>query len=149
MTGMTPIVRNVTSLVAAFAMIYAVYATVSGHVSPGGGFAGGVVAMAAVVLMLLAFGARRRTHAVAQDRCRVISGAAALGFVSVAAGGFLASGWFVNFVPKAHHEMLASGTILISDVFIALMVAAGLVGVFLAVVAGAWQSACEGELPAE
>lgn len=139
MKGMTPIVRNVACLVAGFVIVYGLYVTLTGHVAPGGGFAGAAVVVAGALLLILALGLRRRPNP--QSRYQPWTGAGALGFVLVAVGGFLKGGWFVNFVPKAGsgdfgHELLSSGTILLSDVFVCAMVSTGLVGVFLALIAG-------------
>lgn len=54
--GMTLIVKTVTRLTLGFILIYGVYITLSGHVAPGGGFAGGVIAALSLVHVMLAFG---------------------------------------------------------------------------------------------
>lgn len=136
MSGMTPIVRNVAGLVSGFVVMYGLYVATTGHLAPGGGFAAGAIIVAAAVMLVLARGGEAIGGSRAQPRCRVLAGFGALAFVSLAAGGFLKGGWFVNFLPKSGDGLLASGTILLSDASVCLMVAAGLIGIFLALVAG-------------
>ena len=136
MKGMTLVVQNIARVVVGFVMVYGLYITLSGHTSPGGGFAGAVVIMAGIVMLVLAFGGDRAHELVAEYRCQGWSGLGALGFVLVALAGFLRGGWFVNAVPKADSELYGSGSILVADAFVCLLVATGLVGVFLALIAG-------------
>ena len=42
--GMTIIVKGVTRLTLGFILLYGIYIAMTGHESPGGGFAGGLVA---------------------------------------------------------------------------------------------------------
>jgi len=136
---MTPIVRNTACLVCCFVMVYGLYVTFTGHVAPGGGFAGAAVIVAGAVLLVLALGLRSRRRDL-QRRFQPWTGVGALGFLLMALGGLLKGGWLLNFVPKSSpsefgHELLSSGTILILDVLVCVMVSTGLVGVFLKLVA--------------
>ena len=54
--GMTLIVKTVTRLTLGFILLYGIYIACYGHVSPGGGFAGGVIVALALVHIMLAFG---------------------------------------------------------------------------------------------
>ena len=54
--GMSLIVKNTARLVAGFIAVFGIYIALTGHLSPGGGFAGGVILAAAAVLVILAFG---------------------------------------------------------------------------------------------
>ena len=49
--GMTLIVKNTARLVSGFITVFAVYIALTGHLGPGGGFAGGVILAAAAVLL--------------------------------------------------------------------------------------------------
>jgi len=149
MTGMTLIVKNTARLVAGFIAVFGIYIALSGHASPGGGFAGGVIVAASGVLVVLAFGGRAARPIVAGPRCRLWQGIAALGFLLVALCGYLRGGFFVNFIPAGAREVggeiLAAGSIVVSDVFILVNVAAGLVGAFLALAAFRAAGAGEGD----
>ncbi|WP_284140049.1 Na(+)/H(+) antiporter subunit B [Virgibacillus sp. LDC-1] len=50
------ILRTTTSLIAFILLGFAVYLLLAGHNSPGGGFVGGLVTSAAVILMYMAYG---------------------------------------------------------------------------------------------
>jgi len=135
MKGMTSIVRDVTRLVAGVVMVYGVYVSCTGHLTPGGGFAGGVIIMAGVVMLVLAFGGERANELLAESRCHVLDGSGALAFALVALLGFFAGGFFVNFLPRGRvHQLVSGGMILPANLAISLKVAAGLIGIFLALV---------------
>src|SRR5699024_11129269 len=50
------ILRTTTSLIALILLGFAIYLLLAGHNSPGGGFVGGLVTSAAVILMYMAYG---------------------------------------------------------------------------------------------
>ena len=132
---MTLIVRNVAGLISGFVMLYGLYVVSTGHLAPGGGFAGGVIIMAGVVMLILAYGGDRARELMAENRCHVLDGSGALVFALVALFGIWLGGFFVNFLPHGEvHKFLSGGTILLSNLAIGLKVAAGLVGIFLALV---------------
>jgi multisubunit Na+/H+ antiporter MnhB subunit len=54
--GMTLIVKTVTRLTLGFILLYGIYIALSGHMSPGGGFAGGIIVALSFVHVMLAFG---------------------------------------------------------------------------------------------
>ena len=136
MKGMTLIVRNITAIVSPLVMLYGIYVVCTGHLAPGGGFAGGVILMGGIVMLLLAFGGARSKELTAEGRCHVLDGFGALAFALIALFGFsLGGGFFVNFLGKGQlHKLFSGGTILASNLAIALKVAAGLSGIFLALV---------------
>jgi len=55
MQGMTVIVKTVTRWTAAMIFVFGIYVTMTGHLGPGGGFAGGVILACAYVLVTLAY----------------------------------------------------------------------------------------------
>ncbi|MDY6913114.1 MAG: MnhB domain-containing protein [Planctomycetota bacterium] len=138
MKGMTPIVRNITAIVSCFVMLYGVYVVCTGHLAPGGGFAGGVIIMGGLVMLVLAFGGGGKAkELIGEHRCHVFDGLGALVFALIAIFGFFAGGFFVNFLPKGQvHKLFSGGTILPANIAIGLKVSAGLIGIFLALVLG-------------
>ena len=54
--GMTVIVKTVTRLTAWLILLYGIHITLHGHVSAGGGFAGGVVVALSFIHLMLAYG---------------------------------------------------------------------------------------------
>lgn len=131
--GMTSIVKNTAQLVSGFIAVFGLYVALTGHLGPGGGFAGGVILAAAGVLIVLAFG-RGISATIFGDRAVHIADAAgASAFLVVALLGFLAGAFFANFIPTGDpHQLKSGGTIPISNLAIFVKVGAGLLGAFLA-----------------
>ena len=138
--GMTDIVKNTTRIIAGFIAVFGVYIAVTGHLSPGGGFAGGVILAAGAVLIVLAFGRRDTGQLLTEAKCHVWDAAGAMGFLIIALLGFLAGSFFLNFlnvisdenVPQHLHKLMSGGTIPLSNLAILVKVGAGLGGAFLA-----------------
>jgi len=56
MKGMSIIVKKTTQLISGMIFLYGIYVIAHGHLTPGGGFAGGVIIAGAFILITLAFG---------------------------------------------------------------------------------------------
>jgi multisubunit Na+/H+ antiporter MnhB subunit len=56
MKGMTVIVKTIASWVKVLIFLFGIYIVIFGHLTPGGGFAGGVILASSYVLLMLAFG---------------------------------------------------------------------------------------------
>jgi hypothetical protein len=56
MNGMTVIVKTVTRWLKVFIFLYGIYIIITGHLAPGGGFAGGVIIACSYMLLTLAYG---------------------------------------------------------------------------------------------
>ena len=138
-SGMTLIVKNVTRLIAAFIAVFGLYVALTGHLGPGGGFAGGVVLASAAVLVVLAFGSGFSKRLITEGRCHILDGVGAMGFIAVALlsyVGYWGGGFFFNFISKGKlHELASAGTIPLSNLAIGVKVAAGLAGAFIALAA--------------
>lgn len=131
--GMSPIVKTVTRLATSFITLYGVYVVLYGHVSPGGGFAGGAIIAAGLILLLLAFGRERTEQIITHGAALKWDSGGALAFLAVATLGYVAGTFFINFLDAGEPYKLASGGIIpISNAAIGAKVGAGLFGVFLA-----------------
>jgi multisubunit Na+/H+ antiporter MnhB subunit len=64
--GMSLIVRTVTRMTVMFIFLYGVYISSNEHVSPGGGFAGGIIIALAFMSIMLAYGKDLALSAVPQ-----------------------------------------------------------------------------------
>lgn len=132
-SGMTLIVKEVTKLVAGFIALYGAYLVLYGHLTPGGGFVGGVVLACAFILTVLAFGKTFCEQMITDAGAKVWDTCGAALFLLVAVVGYRTGHFFGNFLPHpGNFRLLSGGTILISNIAIAIKVAAGLLGVFLA-----------------
>ncbi|MBM4042375.1 MAG: hypothetical protein FJ290_28110 [Planctomycetes bacterium] len=140
MRGMTLIVRTVTSLVSAFILLYGIYVVLYGHLSPGGGFPGGVILGSCLILMVLAFGKKFVDQIVSERAPYLWDCVGALAFLAIALLGYYGGQFFYNvLVPAGSHEgtavagnyrLFSSGIILPCNIAIGLKVAACLFGVF-------------------
>ncbi len=132
-TGMSLIVKTVTRLVASFITLFGVYGTLFGHVSPGGGFAGGAIVAAGLILVLLAFGREETNRMITHRLALGADCAGALGFLALGLLGYLAGGYFYNFLdPGTPHTIASAGTIPLCNLAIGAKVGGALFGVFLA-----------------
>ncbi len=135
-TGMSLIVKTVTRLVSSFIILFGIYIVLYGHVSPGGGFAGGVILAAGCVLLLLAFGHAPIKHILAHSIAVACDCTGAFAFLAIALLGYLAGTFFINFLALGEPgELFSAGAIPLSNLAIATKVGAGLFGVFLALAA--------------
>jgi multicomponent Na+:H+ antiporter subunit B len=82
-SGMTLIVKTVTRLTLGFILVYGVYIGMTGHSSPGGGFAGGVIIALSLVHIMLAFGREVALHRISRGILRVLAGSGALIFLYI------------------------------------------------------------------
>lgn len=131
--GMTLIVKNTTRLIAGFVAVFAIYIALTGHLTPGGGFAGGVILAAAAILIVLSFGRGDSAKLISEPSCHVADAVGALGFLLIAVLGYTAGSFFIRFVPLGElHRLRSGGDIPLSNLAILLKVGAGLAGVFLA-----------------
>ena len=140
--GMSPIVKTVTGWVKGLILVFGIYIVLYGHLTPGGGFAGGVILAMAFVLITLAYGKdealRKMPLAVATE----LDSVGALMFLVIALLGLtagLGGTFFVNYIAKANpgrpFTLLSSGTIPLCNIAIALKVASSLFVVFIMLVA--------------
>jgi multicomponent Na+:H+ antiporter subunit B len=130
---MSPIVRTVARLVTGFITMYGIYVVLYGHVSPGGGFAGGAILAAGFILLLLAFGKVRTEQIVSHRMAIAWDSGGALAFLAVAALGYVAGSFFLNFLALGEpYRLVSAGTLPLSNASIGAKVGAGLFGVFLA-----------------
>ncbi|MFL5826040.1 MAG: hydrogen gas-evolving membrane-bound hydrogenase subunit E [Thermoleophilaceae bacterium] len=110
-------------------VVLGLYVVTHGQLTPGGGFQGGVVVMAALLLVYVAgnFFAMRRVspHALAE----AAEGAGAAGFALIGLGGLIfAAAYLENFLPLGEmNDLLSGGTIPLSNVAVGLEVAGAFV----------------------
>ena len=132
MHGMTAIVKTVARGMAGMIFLYGIYIVLHGHLTPGGGFAGGVMLAAAFILVSLAKGSpqvvseARKEHASAAESCGILA------FWVLAMVGLIMGTFFVyNFVTKGQpFRLLSAGFIPLSNVAIGVEVGGALLVIF-------------------
>ncbi len=134
-TGMTLIVKTITRLTIGLILLFGIYIILHGHLSPGGGFAGGVIVALSFVHMMLAFGKDVAVTKVSKNIASNLESIGALMFLSVALLGFLGGTFFLNVLPKGSpFRLFSAGTIILSNIAIGIKVGVGLFAIFLALV---------------
>jgi multicomponent Na+:H+ antiporter subunit B len=136
MKGMTLIVKTVTRWVKVFIFLFGVYIAITGHLGPGGGFAGGVIIACSYILLTLAYGKEFTDRRLSLHAATGIDSLGALIFLAVAVVGLGVGGvFFINFLQKSYpgkdFSLLSSGTIPISNIGICLKVGASLFSIFV------------------
>lgn len=137
MRGMSLIVKAITNSIIGFIFIYGLYIILHGHLTPGGGFAGGVIIAGAFVLKILAFGSGASAEKRSTTVASIFESVGALLFIGVAMSGLLLAGtFFLNFLPKGVPlHLLSAGIIPLCNIAISIKVGAGLFSIFLALAA--------------
>jgi len=135
--GMTLIVKVITRLTVGLILIFGIYIMLHGHLTPGGGFAGGVIVALSFIHLMLAFGRETAVKKVSKSVASYFEGIGAMIFLSVALIGFIGGFFFMNVLHHPGQEkflLFSSGSILLSNVAICIEVGAGLFSVFIALV---------------
>ncbi len=137
MKGMSLIVKTITNIIIGFIFIYGIYIILHGHLTPGGGFAGGVIIAGVFILKLLAYGGEVRTEKKSSTRASIFESIGALLFICIALLGLLLTGtFFLNFIPKGvPFHLLSAGIIPFCNIAIGIKVGAALFSIFLALAA--------------
>ena len=125
--GMSEIVKSISKIVFPFIMVFGISLILYGHVTPGGGFAGGVVLTGGFVLLLLAFGAEHAFKIFPRKIAKSLDSIGALGFLSIALLGLAGGMFFMNFLPKGRlFHLWGGGTLLFSNIMIGIKVGSAL-----------------------
>ena len=132
---MTLIVKTITRLTVGLILVYGIYIVLHGHLTPGGGFAGGVIIALSFIHLMLAFGRDLALKKMSKSASSLFESIGAMLFITIALVGFVGGYFFFNFIGTGEPFAFASaGTIPLSNIAICFKVGAGLIGVFIAIV---------------
>ena len=130
MQGMTIIVKTISSWVKVLIVLFGIYIILFGHLTPGGGFAGGVILASSYVLLMLAFGGEFVKKDLPLSLVSKLDCLGAFMFIMIAVLGLVFGGaFFVNFLVDKYGQplhLLSAGTIPFSNIAIGLKVGASL-----------------------
>jgi len=132
---MSLIVQVIARLLAGMLFLYGIYIVLHGHLTPGGGFAGGVLIAAAFILNSLAFGSVEQAERSSYTFSSVFESLGGLMFLSLALAGYAAGSFFGNgsvYWTGVPLQLISGGIILPANIAIGIKVGAGLVAIFLA-----------------
>lgn len=133
MKGMTIIVKTVSSWVKVLIVLFGIYIILFGHLTPGGGFAGGVIFASSYVLLMLAFGKEfvQKDLPLALDSKLDCIGALLFAMIALLGMTFVGGAFFYNFLHQNYMQgkafkLISAGTIPLSNIAIGLKVGASL-----------------------
>jgi multisubunit Na+/H+ antiporter MnhB subunit len=131
--GMTLIVKTIGRLVINFIILFGIYIILFGHLTPGGGFPGGVIVATAFILIMLAYGRETALRKFGDMTASLLDNFGAISFLIIAVLGFVGGYFFINFISLgAPFDLFSAGTIPLSNIAIGLKVSASLYAVFVA-----------------
>jgi multisubunit Na+/H+ antiporter MnhB subunit len=138
---MTAIVRTAARVLLLFLTVYGIYIVANGHLTPGGGFQGGVVIATGFMLVMLGYG-KRSEELFREAKLGLAENAGSIAYVSVGFIGLLFGGYFLQsngvFPLGAVGDMFSAGFMLPLNLAIGTKVAAGIGTVALLFLALIW-----------
>jgi len=134
MKGMTEIVKTTSRLLAGLIFFYGVYIVLFGHLTPGGGFAGGVVMSGAFILWIIANGIDDDKITREKEKAGFLESSGILLFWIIAIVGLcMGTFFFLNFLAKGRPlSMFSAGIIPLCNIAIGTEVAASLCSIVIA-----------------
>lgn len=122
--GMTVIVKTITRISVWIILLYGIYIIFHGHLSPGGGFGGGVIIALAFLNVMLAYGRKYTNSWLNIGFLQDIEASSALMFLVMGILGISLGGSFLaNFIFKGKlFDLISSGTILPLNIIIGIKV---------------------------
>lgn len=130
---MTSIVKTVTRGMAGMIFLYGVYVILHGHLTPGGGFAGGVLVAAAFILRILAQGSPETRSEASKSRSSLAESLGIFAFWLVGMAGLLLGTFFFrNLLTRGRpFHLFSAGFIPLSNIAIGVEVAGALLAIFI------------------
>ena len=140
MAGMTVIVKTISRIVFPFTFLFGVYIIFHGHLTPGGGFPGGVIIAASVAMLVLAYGLER-----IQQNTNVLHAEAldTIGSMTIAVVGILGLLFGAYFLQNVFPlgglgQLFSGGNFLWLYIGVGIKVAAGLLLILYAMLLATW-----------
>ena len=133
--GMSLIVKTITRLTVGIMLLYGIYIISHGHLTPGGGFAGGVIIALSFVNLMLAYGKEVTLKKLPKGVASFFESMGAILFLGIALLGFTGGYFFFNFIAKGEpFRLFSAGIIPLFNIAISLKVGAGLFAIFISLV---------------
>lgn len=133
--GMSLIVKVITRLTVGLILLFGIYIVLHGHVSPGGGFAGGIIIALSFIHLMLAYGKDVALKKLPKTVMSFFESVGAILFLSIALLGFTGGYFFLNFISKGEpFRLFSAGTIPLYNIAISLKVGVGVFAIFVVLV---------------
>ncbi|MBM4399162.1 MAG: hypothetical protein FJ041_02375 [Candidatus Cloacimonetes bacterium] len=134
--GLTIIVKKVCQFIVPPLFLFGIYITVYGHLSPGGGFTGGVIMASAFIFQILAEGSYLDKLRKDKKNLELAESASIFGLLVLSVLGLILGGaaiFFRNFLPAGKlGDILSSGFIPIGNLIIGIEVCASITLIYVA-----------------
>lgn len=129
------IIKNITRIVIPFAQIYGIFVILNGHVSPGGGFAGGAIIGTSLILYTLVFGREKGRKKFSHKASEIAETGGILIYVIVGLIGLVVAGRFLTnlgagFLEGVIGNIISGGMIPILMIGIGIKVASTMISLF-------------------
>lgn len=131
--GMTSIVKTIVRFAMGIIIIFGVYIVLYGHLTPGGGFAGGVILACGFIVLTLAFGRELALKKMGYTAASILDNTGALAFLVIGLLGFTGGYFFLNFIDHGKlFQLFSSGMIPLCNIAIGIKVMSSLFAIFIA-----------------
>ena len=127
-SGMTIIVKTITRITVPTIILYGCYIIFHGHLTPGGGFAGGVIIALALLNVMIAFGRKFTNNWLNINFLEKLESISATLFLVLGIlGFFIGNAFLFNFINHGElFRLLSAGTIPVLNIIIGIEVAMSL-----------------------
>ncbi len=128
MAGMTIIVQTISRLLFPFVFLFGIYIVFHGHLTPGGGFPGGAVIVASIIMLILAYGVDNIQKRISFLQAEVIDVIGSVSIVVIGLIGILLGTSFLqNVFPLGEQgSIFSGGNFLLLYIGVGIKVSAGL-----------------------
>lgn len=131
----SPVIMTTVRVLSPFVMTYGLFVMFHGADSSGGGFQGGTIVAAMVIMLAFAYGIQPTTRWLSNNVLIGLGGIGVLTFVGIGLGAILLGGAFLEYVRYGGVTAAKYGIELV-ELSIGAIVASVLVGLFFAIVNG-------------
>ena len=135
--GLSFIVKRTFALFTPFVFLFALYVIANGHLSPGGGFQGGVIIGSISIIFSIVYGSSYDYEKFSPQAKTVLETSGALLFMLIGGLGLISGGYFLsNFNPGISNPgtLISAGSIPLINVGIGFKVGAGLAIIFYSMI---------------
>ncbi len=131
--GMSPIVKTIVRFAMGIIILFGAYIVLYGHLTPGGGFSGGVILACAYIILTLAFGKDLALKKMGDTAASILDNSGALAFIVIGILGFTGGFFFLNFISHGKlFQLFSAGIIPLCNIAVGLKVTSSLFAVFIA-----------------
>ncbi|QWB99733.1 sodium:proton antiporter [Mycoplasmatota bacterium] len=129
------IIKNITRIIIPFAQMYGIFIILNGHISPGGGFAGGAIIGTTLILYTLVFGREKGKKKFSHKMSEISESGGIMLFVIIGMIGMITAGAFLSnlsggFPQGQLGEILSGGFIPILMIGIGIKVTSTMISLF-------------------